>query len=395
MAGEQRPGAAAMPMTPNNGHAGGRRAGRGLCKGTMLPFRFQTEAGTEPVVTVDGAFGAPGLQLSHWPGNSSPTALAHELSTGIALAFARLSEEERARHLEGCVAVVNNHYDTDGACALFALQRPDEALPRAERLLDVAATGDFFHLPSEAAFQIDVTLNALADPARSPIAEELQGCEDAVRYERAYAEALRILPALLDGELEPYASIWQGPLDDLRADRADLERAALDDLVHLDLAIWSATPGGTSSRASAPATFDPGRHVLFGSTGADRILVAGPCEAGTTYRFLVGTRSWFDLPEGASAPQPRPELAELCAQLNELEGTSQEEELAWRHQPQPTASPELWFGRSGLALFEEHAGDVLAPSKLDLETVKARLFDALRASWVFPDEDEEGDWMDV
>ena len=170
MAGEQRPGAAAMPMTPNNGHAGGRRAGRGLCKGTMLPFRFQTEAGTEPVVTVDGAFGAPGLQLSHWPGNSSPTALAHELSTGIALAFARLSEEERARHLEGCVAVVNNHYDTDGACALFALQRPDEALPRAERLLDVAATGDFFHLPSEAAFQIDVTLNALADPARSPIA---------------------------------------------------------------------------------------------------------------------------------------------------------------------------------------------------------------------------------
>lgn len=39
-----------------------------------LPFRIQTEPGAEPLITVDGAFGAPGLELSDWPGNRTPAA---------------------------------------------------------------------------------------------------------------------------------------------------------------------------------------------------------------------------------------------------------------------------------------------------------------------------------
>ena len=53
--------------------------------------------------------------LSHWPGNSTPPALKHDLSTGIALAWARLSPAERRGLLGSFSQVANNHYDTDGA----------------------------------------------------------------------------------------------------------------------------------------------------------------------------------------------------------------------------------------------------------------------------------------
>ena len=51
-----------------------------------LPVRIVDGPPAEPVITVDGAIGAPGLNLSHWPGNTTPKELRHDLSTGSALA---------------------------------------------------------------------------------------------------------------------------------------------------------------------------------------------------------------------------------------------------------------------------------------------------------------------
>ena len=66
-----------------------------------LPVRIITapHASALPavVVSVDGLTGLPGLHLSHWPGNATPSELRHDLSTGCALAFARLAPEERRR----------------------------------------------------------------------------------------------------------------------------------------------------------------------------------------------------------------------------------------------------------------------------------------------------------
>lgn len=351
-----------------------------------LPFRIQTEPGEEPVISVDGAFGAPGLCLSHWPGNDTPAELRRDLSTGIALAFAELPAARRDELAAGCVAVANNHYDTDGLLALFAVLRPDLALPRAAPMLEAAACGDLFRFPSQRAFAVDRVLTRLADPQRSPIGAELRRLEeqgaggaegDRARWERATALALELLPALLNGDLEPHRDLWAADLERLQRDLARLAESTRDDLVHLDLTVWTSPRG---------QPFDPGRHALWGRGEADRVLVLGP-GTGTTARLLLSTRSFFEPLRDAT--QPRPDLARLAGRLNGLESTDPADALAWRHQEQAGASPELWFGADGLQSFPEHAGDHLAPSALPPERIVAEVVDALRERWVFPEPDEE------
>ena len=343
-----------------------------------LPFRIQSEAGSEPVISVDGAWGAPGLSLSHWPGNTTPAALKHELSTGIALAFSSLPAAEQAELSAGCVAVCNNHFDTDGLCALFAILHPAEALERKDELLAAARAGDFFQVPSEAAFIVDAIVSGVCDPARSPWREQFAGLSDTERYELCTRELLGRLAGLLDGETAEFESLWQPALDALRMDQAHLAQCAMDELVHLDACIWT-TPEDAGS--------DIGRHALFGATDCDKILLISPARAGATFRFLLGTRSWFDLPAGTT--QPRPNLAALADKLNAAEGTTAEDAHAWRHQEEKSASPELWFGAPDFEHFSSRAGDVLAPSSLDPLAVKAVVIDALRENWIFPEEEEE------
>ena len=338
-----------------------------------LPLRIQHERTAERVISVDGAWGQPGLNLSHWPGNTTPAELRHDLSTGAALAFARLPLKKRDELAEGCVAIANNHYDTDGACAVFAVRHPELALARESFLLDVAATGDFFRLPSERALIVELIVENLADAERSPWSLQFAGSTDRERTEIALCELIPRMPAILDGDVEPYADLWKPELEDARADLAMRARAARDEVSHLDLCIWTA-PQDT--------TFDPGRHAVFGSTRADRVLLIGPRAEGASYRFLLSTLSWFDLVSRRT--QPRPDLGELARRLNELEGSAPSADQAWRAQDVRSPSPELWFGSEDHALFAERA-PALTPSRLPPSTVRRAIADALRASWEFPE----------
>jgi hypothetical protein len=335
------------------------------------------------VITVDGAFGAAGLCLSHWPGNTTPPPLKHDLSAGIALAFSRLSLGAQRELAQGCVAIVNNHYDTDGACALLAVRHPELALPRAERLLEVAAAGDLFRTPSELAFQIDCIVGGLPDAERSPWRDRFAGRSDRERHEICVHGLMTELPRLLDGDVDAYGELWRAELEDLRADRADLAAATRDEITHLDLCVFTGPMGRPSSRARASrGRFDPGRHALFGTSAADRVLVVGPMAGGATYRFLLSTVSWFDFVSRRA--QHRPDLEALAARLNGLEGSVATDDIAWRCQATASPSPELWFGAMDHAMFGEHA-PVLAPSRLEPPQVRRELSDALRACWTFPD----------
>jgi hypothetical protein len=339
-----------------------------------LPIVLLEAPTPERVISVDGAWSQPGLNLSHWPGNATPAELKHDLSTGIALAFSRLPAARQAELARGCVAIANNHYDTDGVCALFALRHPERALPLAGRLLAAAAAGDFFALPDERAFQVDLIVEGFADEERSPWRQRFAGLSDHDRRELVLREIVARFDEILTGDLERYEDLWRPGLERLRADRAALSAAARDEVAHLELLIVTSAAGG----------FDPGRHALFGSTSADRVLVVGQRAAGATYRFVIGTRSWFDLV--SRSPLPRPSLEALAAKLNELEGADAGARVAWRCQSTQSPSPELWFGRGNHEMFDEHC-PALEESRLAPSVVRPLVVGALRDVWAFPESD--------
>jgi hypothetical protein len=347
----------------------------------QLPVRILDQPPGEPVLLVDGTFGAEreraagGLNLSHWPGHATPRDLRHDLSTGCALRFAALDPAERRRLARGAVAIANNHYDTDGVLAIFATRHPELALPRAPRLLAAAAAGDFFQLPDEDALALDALVGALPDPERSPFGRELAPLPERERHERCIAFLLEHLPALLDGDLASFGDLWRPELEAARCDLEDLARAEREERRALDLTCWRAPQGARSGRPGAGERFDPGRHALFGSTRADRVLSIGPGGDGTSYRLVFSTLSWFDL----VGPRrlPRPDLEALAARLNELEGSAPGDAHAWRAQPADSPAPELWFGAAQLDSFAEH-NPALVPSRLLERELRAVLEPALR-----------------
>jgi hypothetical protein len=339
---------------------------------SQLPIRILNGVPSEPVLSVDGAWGAPGLNLSHWPGQKTPPELRHDLSTGSALAFARLPESRQQELARGCTAIANNHYDTDGVLAVFALARPEEALARADFLLQAAAAGDLFRVPSERAFALDALVTALAEPD-SPWEHLWRGKSGSAKHETLVRELVERLPWIQDGGLEELAPLWKPQVERLRADLEALRGAVKDEIVHLELAVWS------SERPIAP-----GRHALFGTSERDRALVLARGPGGTLVRLIVNTTSWFELV--TRPPLPRPDLEALAARLNSLEGVAPGAALAWRAQPIDSPAPELWFGTDELELYAEHNG-ALAPSRLDPPAIKRALLECLRAAWVFPDAD--------
>jgi len=340
-----------------------------------LPLAIVEKRSEERLISVDGAWGQPGLNLSHWPGNATPRELRHDLSTGIALAFARLGAGDRSRLADGCTAIANNHFDTDGACAMFAVSRPALALPREKVLLASAAAGDFFQVPSPHAFRLDALIRNLADEGRSPWSSRFAGLEPSRKHTLLLVEILERLPAMLDGDIEEFEDLWRPEAEDLTRDLSALAAAERDEIVHLDLCVWEGPPG---------VPFDPGRHSVFGSVRADRALLIGhpgSLGAGSTFRLILSTLSWFDLVSRRALP--RPDLAALAARLNEAEGTSSSGPAAWRTEEPGSPSPELWFGREDVEDLRERSGALLE-SRLSPAIVRRAVGDALRASWRFP-----------
>jgi hypothetical protein len=317
------------------------------------------------VLSVDGILRPAALELSHWPGNRTPAALRHDLSTGCALAFARLDPRERASLARGAVAIANNHYDTDGCLALLATRFPERALPHADAMLRTAAAGDFYRVPDRSALALDALVSGLADPERSPLRAELAGLADEARWERCAAFLCEHFPALLAGDLAPWRELFEPEVEAIEGDLARLAASERADLEPLDLSVW--TERGVTGRA-------PGRHALHGSTRADRLLWLASDADGTRARFLVSTLSWFDL--ASERRQPRPDLEALARRLDELEGSTPAERHAWRVWSPQGAAPELWFGRAELEPFAEW-NESLAPSRLAPALVRATIEGAL------------------
>lgn len=314
-----------------------------------------------PHLSVDGMTEF-GPNLSHWPGNRTPPEWKADLSTGIALNFARAPDARRETFLGDAELVLNDHYDTDGFLSMLAVVRPDLALAREELCLAAAATGDFGAWHGRRAFAIDRIVANLAAPC-SPVAAEFAGVRgperSLARYRWLVANAARVLD-----EPDSLAACWRDECglayDELaRARAGGLRRHVVPEL---GLAVVE--------------TDGPVRRMTLNSlAGAFRVLHAERRANGWRYRYHDRTESWFEVV--GFTPLPRIDLRPLAARLQEREAPRQDG-LGWFADPPDAPIPELWFGEDAIQEYGEVTRK-LGVSSSTLANVVELVRDALRA----------------
>lgn len=231
-------------------------------------------------ISVDGD--APGrLHLSHWPGNRTPERFRHDLSTGMCVKLAQANDREDC--LRGIHTVTNNHWDTDGACSVFACVEPALALAHAPDLISAAAAGDFSVFTTPEGVKIDLTLTALTRLPESPVASS-RFSDEHERRQSQYEYALELMPRLLanpDLHADWFAQEFWAIHQDLRALRE--EEAYIDTMHALDFAV---------------VTTEVPLHEMAvnTATACDRILTVITGPGGMhQYELRLTTLSWFEL----------------------------------------------------------------------------------------------------
>jgi hypothetical protein len=307
----------------------------------------------EPHLSVDGMTPA-GPNLSHWPGNRTPKQWRSDLSTGIALRFARAPEDEREAFLGDARLVVNDHYDTDGFGSLLAVLQPDVAFRHEELLLAAAATGDFGCWVTWRGFAIDRIIKHLSGPD-SPVRGAFTGVTDPDELSlRRYQWLIERGESLL-AHIGSYRVLYEQEmalvLGEIEAGlRGDIE---LQQFAALGLAVM---------HSNGP------RHRMTLNTlaSAYRVLHVLREHGENHYRYHDRTESWFDMV--TLAAPPRRDLRPLAAQLAELEPAHNG--ASWQADAPSTPIPELYFGVPSQQQYGEITRE-LRPSKLPAEQVTA------------------------
>lgn len=283
----------------------------------MLPLRFVPyhQLGGRANVIVDGsATEGTVLTLSHWPGSPTPDDLLDDLSAQITLRA--LTQPHRFEHVQ---LVSNNHFDQDGLTSVFALVDPDAALARRELLIDVARAGDFGTFQHVEAARIAFALAAYDDPARSPLGPDVFGGSYDEQCGALYEALVPRCAELLD-DPESLRPLWEAEDAHLTAglDAIAAGVVPIEDHPEADLAVVT-VPEEWAERAVTRFTVE--RHnalhpmAINQSTNRMRVLV----RHGSSWRLECRYETWVMF---RSRPLvPRPDLRDLAARLNEMEGT--------------------------------------------------------------------------
>jgi hypothetical protein len=301
-------------------------------------------------LVVDGNQCGLGLQLSHWPGNSTPAELKADLSLDIVLRFLASGPEHDGR--SDLTLVTNDHYDTDGLLAIWALLNSGAAFEHAQALRAAAQAGDFYDFTSPEAVQFDLTARAFGSPEQSPVAAQIAGLPDARQWQVATEALLSEMPGLLH-EPQRYRHLWEEDY------RKRLEKIARLHSAAVEVREWPA------EHLSVISTNFPLDHFTRNiAARGHRILEAVREHEGSTYELYYREFLWYDI---VSRPRtPKHLLIGAAEILNELES------------PQTCGSwgvtrwsPALRFVASGpRAARKVKYHEPLGYSSLSLETVE-------------------------
>jgi len=266
-------------------------------------FAFYHDAlDPETTLLVDGL--APECRhLSHWPGNRTPGPYRADTTTEMALSLA--ADPGREEFLSRVRVVSNNHLDTDGLLAVWAVLNPAEALRHRRFLVDAARAGDFGTFTSPDAVKFDRMVTAWWDPERSSLGRRLAGAGDAERQRIAYEDLLPRLPDLFY-RVDAHRRIWE---DEFEAIVHSFQR------VRDGAARIREYPASRLSVFETEEDLEP--MARFDSCRFHRVLTACRDGRGYLYQLEHHVFSWFD-----TVTPPRGErldLTPLALRLNEME----------------------------------------------------------------------------
>ncbi|HEY9774948.1 MAG TPA: DUF6687 family protein [Planktothrix sp.] len=291
------------------------------------------QLGTTDSIIVDGApHSHTKLTLSHWPGNTTPPALKHDLSAGIVLNY--LHAPQLHINVE---AASNNHFDEDGLIGLWALLNSEEALEREELLLDVASAGDFGVFKDRDAARIAFILKAWTRPDVSPLNQSVFNLPYLEQTMILYEELLPRLLNVLDRHehLEQY---WK-PEDKLLSKSEEQIRKkeiTIEEYPEIDFAVVTlAKPKPKEIDEQKPWQSLVHEMAIHNKTNMLRILLVH----GQRYKFYYRYESWVELISRKSTG--RVDLSQLCRQLSQ-----QEESAVWKADGTNDITPALFFERA-------------------------------------------------
>ncbi|TFF34574.1 DUF6687 family protein [Mucilaginibacter psychrotolerans] len=255
-----------------------------------------------PKIIVDGFDCGEGLHLSHWPGNLTPHELKADLSVEIVLNFLTKSNLQQQRAYE---LVTNDHYDTDGVLAIWALMNKEKALAHAATIINYAETSDFYEWTTLEAFKFDCIIRALPDPECSPIKEALNGKSEAERETAATRYVLEKLPDLLY-KTDSHKELWEGPLNELQSkiDLLNSSQISVQEYIETSLSV-----------IFTPVQLDNFARNLF--CKGLRILEVVATSDGYRYALYHREYLWYDIVKRPTLPKPN--LFDLIDKLDELE----------------------------------------------------------------------------
>jgi hypothetical protein len=227
--------------------------------------------------------------------------------------------DEPSRHVTA-EAVSNNHFDQDGLVSVFTLCDPDAARVRRERLIDLAAAGDFGTYRNRDSARAAMAVAAYDDDEQSPLADDFAALPYPARAALLYDTLLPRVPELID-HVDRFRDLWAAEDESLTASEKALAdgRVRIDESpeTKLDLAVVDVPADAASERlhrftVAINARVHP--FAIASATRCFRLLY----RCGRRYEVQYRYESWVQLT--TRRPAPRVDLTALAHHLDELEG---------------------------------------------------------------------------
>lgn len=317
-----------------------------------MEFRYYTEKlAKKPKLSVDGIV-PTSIHFSHFKGNRTPPKYKADTGTEICLKVAEDSSFDRER----VPICTNDHYDTDGVMAVWAMCFPEDALLEREMAVRAAEAGDFHHYTTDEAFCVDAAIMGYRYAPESPYRSTVATLDEAGADGYVYQKLSHMFPDLWQ-DLDRHKALWQKPLAEVHQNFDAFKAKQFTVKEHWD--DWlSVVEGPFGPHPMAVDRFCQGRVFLMASPA--------PGGKGNSYAVDYAYYSWAETP-GREAVEWA-DFGPLAAALNgkdQGEGTWQ---TAWDGQRK--TSVMRYAGPTGAS----------AESSLTTSDVSGAVLDHLRAA---------------